>query len=120
MTDTIEPAQFPENEQPSPEPQATLRGNGYDLTALGALASGVLLLFLCLTCNMGFYCLPLLPLVLGIVGVATARRAVNRRQSEAMAWVGLASGALAILLMVAFFVLYIGMVLFVILAQGNY
>lgn len=120
MTDIIEPVQFPENEADAPEPEVTMRGNAADLTALGALASGVLLLFMCLTCNMGFYCLPVLPLVLGIVGIATARRAVNRQQSETMSWVGLGAGAVAILLMAAFFVLYIGMVVLVILAEGNF
>ncbi|MCJ7626011.1 MAG: hypothetical protein MUO76_21170, partial [Anaerolineaceae bacterium] len=36
-------------------PEVTFRGNTYDLTSLGALAGALLLVFLCLTCNMGTY-----------------------------------------------------------------
>lgn len=120
MTDTIEPAQIPEPEQDKPEPQVTLRGNGFDLTALGALVSGALLLFLCFTCNLGFYCLPFVPLVLGIVGVVTSRRAVNRRQSELMSWLGIGTGTFAILAMIAGLALYFGLLVLVILSEGNF
>jgi hypothetical protein len=119
MSDEIETILPAENETPPPEPQASMHGNGFDLTSLGALVSGVLLLFLCLTCNMGFYCLPLLPLVLGIIGLATASRSVDQTRSHKMAWVGLGSGVLAILLMIAGIVIYFALVALIILREGN-
>jgi hypothetical protein len=113
--DTINPVKV---EDTPTEPAATLHGNAYDLTAVGALASGGILLFMCLTCNMGFYCLPFLPLILGVIGVISAKRAVNREQSQAMAWVGLGSGVLVILLILAGVILYFGLVALIILAEG--
>ncbi len=60
----------------------TFMGNTYDLAALGALGSGALVLFSRLTCNMGYYCLPLIPLLLGLVGVISAREAVNKERPQ--------------------------------------
>ena len=116
--DTIEKVEV--GDSPSAEPAATMHGNAYDMTALGALASGGLLLFLCLTCNMGFYCLPFLPLILGVIGVVGAKRAVNREQSQAMSWIGLGSGVLVILMMLAGVVLYFGLVALIFLADGQF
>ena len=115
--ETLEPVEMDENRA---KPAATLHGNAYDMTALGALASGALLLFLCLTCNMGFYCLPFFPLILGILGVATAHHAVNRGQSRAMAWAGLGSGLLVFLIMIAGMLLYIGLIVLVILSESSF
>lgn len=60
----------------------TFMGNTYDLAALGALASGALVLFSCVTCNLGFYCLPFIPLLLGLVGIVSAREAVNEERTK--------------------------------------
>jgi len=114
--DTVDPVKV---EDSPAEAAATLHGNAYDLTALGALASGGLLLFLCLTCNMGFYCLPFLPLILGVIGIVGAKRAVDRKQSQTMAWVGLGSGLLVILMMIAGVILYFGLVAVIILLEGQ-
>jgi hypothetical protein len=35
--------------------EVTFMGNTYDLTALGALFSALLLVFICFSCNMGIY-----------------------------------------------------------------
>ncbi len=120
MTEQIETIQSKESENVSSEPKAALHGNAFDLTSLGALACGVFMLFMCLTCNMGFYCLPALPLILGVIGLVTARKAVNREQSQTMSWVGLAAGGLSILLMAAGFVLYIGLYILLIISWGVY
>lgn len=120
MTEQIETIQSEESETVSSEPKATMRGNAFDLTSLGALASGVLMLFMCLSCNLGFYCLPALPIILGVVGLATARKAVNREQSQTMSWVGLAAGGLSILLMAAGFIFYIGLYILLILSWAGY
>jgi hypothetical protein len=80
----------PATEQPNTEPaspadkgrtRATFLGNTYDLAALGALGSGVLALLSCVTCNTVYYCLPLLPIALGVVGLVAAEQSVNARRN---------------------------------------
>ncbi|HOU13781.1 MAG TPA: hypothetical protein PKZ84_11750 [Anaerolineae bacterium] len=71
----------------------TFMGNTYDLAALGALASGVLVLLSCITCNMSFYCFPFIPLLLGLVGIFSAREAVNEERTRLWSWLGAGIGA---------------------------
>ena len=47
-------------------PQVTFMGNNYDLASLAAVITAAILMLMCVSCNMGFYCLPVIPLVLGI------------------------------------------------------
>ena len=58
-------------------PKVTFRGNAYDIISMGSLASAALILFTCVTCGMGYYCLPVLSVVLGAIGVLSARQAVD-------------------------------------------
>jgi hypothetical protein len=74
----------------------TFMGNTYDLAALGALSSGVLVLFSCLTCNLGYYCLPFIPLLLGLVGIVSAREAVNKERTRLWSWLGIGAGIVVI------------------------
>jgi hypothetical protein len=101
-------------------PEATFKGNTYDLAALGALASGVVVLFSCLTCNMGFYCLPLLPLVLGLIGLLGARQSVEGERTRLWSWLGIAAGGFIVLLTIAGVVLYIAFIVLAVAAgQGK-
>lgn len=74
----------------------TFMGNTYDLAALGALGSGALVLFSCLTCNLGYYCLPFIPLLLGLVGIVSAREAVNKERTQLWSWLGIGAGVIVI------------------------
>ena len=100
-------------------PEATFRGNTYDLAALGALTSGVIVLFSCLTCNMGVYCLPLLPLVLGLIGLLSARQSVEEERTRLWSWLGIAAGGFIVLLTIAGVVLYIAFIVLAVVAQGT-
>jgi hypothetical protein len=101
-------------------PEATFRGNAYDLAALGALSSGIVILFSCLTCNLGYYCLPLLPLVLGLIGLLSARQSVEEERTRLWSWLGIAAGGFIVLLVIAGVVLYIAfIVLAVVAGQGR-
>ncbi len=97
-------------------PEATFKGNTYDLAALGALSSGVLLLFSCLTCNLGFYCLPLFPLVLGLIGLLSARQSVEEERTRLWSWIGIAAGGFIVLLTIAGIVLYIAFIVLAVAA----
>ena len=90
-------------------PAAIFTGNWYDLAAMGAFASGLLAVFLCLTLNYGNYCLPFLPLVLGLIGVLMARQAVNSDRARLWSWVGLGIGIALVALLVLCVVLYFGL-----------
>jgi hypothetical protein len=108
-----------ETPRPAP-PEATFKGNAYDLAALGALTSGVVVLFSCLTCNMGFYCLPLLPLVLGLIGLLSARQSVEEERTRLWSWLGIAAGGFIVLLIIAGIALYIAFVVLAVVAgQGR-
>jgi len=82
----------------------TFMGNTYDLAALGALASGALVLFSCVTCNMGFYCLPFIPLLLGLVGIISAREAVDEKRTRLWSWLGAGAGIIILVGLVLTFV----------------
>jgi hypothetical protein len=89
-------------------PKVTFRGNTYDLMSLGALISGALIFFSCLTCNMGYYCLPVIAVALGAVGVLAAHESVESKRTRLWSWLGIASGGIVLLLTIAFIVLYVG------------
>ncbi len=101
--------------RPAP-PEATFKGNTYDLAALGALASGIIALFSCVTCGMGVYCLPLVPLVLGLIGLLSARQSVEEERTRLWSWLGIAAGGLIVLLTIAGVVLYIGFIVLAVAA----
>jgi len=105
---------------PSPErPTVTFMGNTYDLTSLGALASGLLLMFMCLTCNMGFYCLPFIPMIMGAIGLLTARQAVDSERTKLWSWIGLGLGGVVLMLIATAVFLYFGLVIVTFLASGE-
>jgi hypothetical protein len=88
-------------------PAVTFRGNNYDLVSLGSLITGALILFSCLTCNMGYYCLPFLPVVLGIIGLLKAQEAVEAERTKQWSWLGIAGGGMVLFLILAVVVLYV-------------
>lgn len=93
-----------------PRPQITFMGNSYDLTAVIAVATGGTIAFSCLTCNMGFYCLPIVPIVLGLIGLLSAEESADPERTRLLSWIGLGSGALVFLLMVLAIVLYVAFI----------
>ena len=107
------------SERPLPgEPRVTFKGNAYDLMSLGSLATGALLLFSCLTCNLGYYCFPLLPVVLGLVGLLAARQSVEVKRTRLWSWLGIAAGGIVVLLVVAGIGLYIAFIVLMAIAGG--
>jgi hypothetical protein len=108
-----------ETTPPPEKPHITFMGNSYDLTALGAMSSGILAVFLCLSCNMGLYVLPLLPLVLGVIGLLGARHANDPKRSRLWSWIGVASAIVMILMITVFMVAYIAFIIFMMFAARS-
>ncbi|MBN1978757.1 MAG: hypothetical protein JW918_15270 [Anaerolineae bacterium] len=86
------------------------RGNAFDITALIALATGLLTLLTCASMGYMIYCMPVIPLALGIVGLATARKAVDPERTRLLSWIGLGSGGVFLLMALAFFVIWLAVV----------
>lgn len=107
----------PASPSPSSTPpgvRITFMGNTYDLAAYGALLSGVIVLASCLTCNTVYYCLPLAPIILGLIGVVSANQAVDARRTRTWSWIGIASGLFILLVILAGIVLYIAFIVLMI------
>ena len=104
-------------------PQVTFMGNSYDLTAVVAVVTGGVIAFSCLTCNLGYYCLPVVPVVLGLVGLLSAEDSVDPSRTRLLSWLGVGGGGIVLLLMVLALVLYLGFIILAIVlgaaAQGQ-
>ncbi len=96
-------------------PHITFMGNSYDITSVVAVVTGGMIFFSCITCNMGYYCLPIVPVVLGLVGLLSADDSVDPRRTRLLSWLGIGGGGIVLLLMVIGILLYVG---FIVLAIG--
>ena len=100
-------------------PEITFMGNSYDLMSVVGVTVGGLTLFTCATCNMGFYCLPCIPILLGILGLAVAKESVDPDRTRLLSWLGLGSGALILALIFLAFALYLGFIIFAITMDSS-
>lgn len=121
LSERSQPTEQPHIEPASPANQdtaarATFLGNTYDLAALGALGSGILALLSCVTCNTVYYCLPLLPIAFGVVGLVAAERSVNAHRTRTWSWIGIAAGVFILLVALAAIALYIAFVVLLLYA----
>lgn len=115
-----------ESSSPSPtgsendsKPVITFQGNSYDLTSVVGLTTGAVVLLACATCNLGYYCLPFVPIILGIIGLVAAKDSVDPDRTKLLSWLSVGSGAIILLLILVFVALYIGFIVFVVLAENN-
>ena len=108
-------------EQPAEHPQVTFVGNKYDLIALVAVVTALVLMFMCLTCNMGYFCLPVIPLVLGIIGLVTAKSSLDAERTRLFSWIGVGVGGITLLLWALAVIGYFAFVFIMIMANsGNW
>ena len=108
---------------PASKPVITFRGNNYDLmSVVGAtLAGGTL--FACGTCGFGFYCLPFVPLILGIVGLFSLKESVDPSRTQLLSWFSVGVGTVFVLLILAgivLYILYFGFIFTMIAAEGGF
>jgi hypothetical protein len=106
------------SESPS-MPLVTFQGNTYDLMSLGSLVVGALVLFSCLTCNAGFYCLPLVPIALGTIGLIGAHQSVQADRTRLWSWLGIAAGVIILLLLLLAIMLYVGFIAWALITQPS-
>jgi hypothetical protein len=101
------------------KPAITFQGNSYDLAAVVGVTIGGITLLSCATCNLGVYLLPFLPLILGLIGLITAKDSVNPERTRLLSWISIGSGAAILLLILAVIVLYIGFFAFAMANEGR-
>lgn len=100
-------------------PAATFQGNGYDLAAIVGVTTGIIVLLMCGTGGMGIYCLPIVPIIFGAIGLMTARDSVNPDRTKLLSWLSLGAGGLFLLLILLAVVAYVGLIAFAIASGGN-
>ena len=88
----------------------TFMGNTYDLAALVALTTGAVVLLLCLSCGWALYCLPVIPIIAGVIALVSARRAANPERTRLHAWLGIGGGGVGLLIMITGLLLYLAFV----------
>jgi len=97
-----EPPQVDSPLPSAPSTSITFQGNNYDLAAFTGLTTTAMVLLSCGTCGGGFYCLPFIPIVLGIIGLVTANESVDPERTKKLSWISLGvSGTLFLLLVLA-------------------
>jgi len=100
-------------------PQVTFMGNSYDLVAVVAATVGGLMAASCLTCNTIWYCMPVGAIVLGLVGLLSTKEAIDADRTRLLSWIGVAGGAVVLLLVVLGIIAYVALIGFAIVAGGN-
>lgn len=70
----------------------------------------MLALLSCVTCNTTYYCVPLLPIALGVIGLVAEERSVNAHRTRTWPWIGIAAGIIILLVALAAVVLYIAFI----------
>jgi hypothetical protein len=104
---------------PMPKPSVTFEGNNYDLMVVVGVTIGAAVLLSCFTLNLGWYCLPIVPVILGGIGLATAKDSVNPERTRLLAWLSLASGGAILILIILGILAYILIIVFAIAADSS-
>ena len=105
---------------PSPgSSEVIYQGNNYDMAALVGLICAAYILFTCGTFGLGSYCLPVVAVGLGVVGLLNANEAVNPDRTRLLSWVSIGVGGLILALIVMFIIFYFGLIFFAIGAESG-
>jgi hypothetical protein len=125
MTEDITPSTSDDSGSvpvPQPEgatPEITFQGNNYDLMAVVGVTIGVTVLISCFTLNLIWYCLPVVAVILGVVGLSVAKDSVNPERTRQLSWISLGTGSAILALVILGILAYIGIIVFAIAAEGG-
>lgn len=104
---------------PSAATEITFQGNNYDLMSVVGVTTGGIALLTLGTCGLGTYCLPFLPILLGIIGLVVAKDSINPDRTKRFSWISIGAGSILFALIIVFVALYIGIIFFAIAAEGG-
>ena len=105
---------------PSSSGATIFQGNSYDLVAFIGVVIGGMALLSCVTLGMGQYCMPLLPIILGIVGLVSAKDSLNPERTRRLSWLSIGAGGVILLLLLIVVGVYIGLVVLGIAADNGF
>ena len=118
--------QIPSSTQPPTMPSVphpTFIGNTNDMVAVvGAVTAGIAGLC-CITGGYGIYCLPIVPIVLGIAALINASQSVDPERTRRWGWVSLGVGGGVLVLLIVcgiLFVLAYGALIYTTLQNAPY
>lgn len=101
-----------------PNGQAVFQVNAHDLSAFIAMICGVIILFVCASCGLGLYLLPVAAIVMGVIGLIMAKNALNPQRASLWSWSGLGTGIITVLLVIMGIAVYIIMIFGFVKASG--
>lgn len=110
---------------PVPSPSATgtgsvFQGNSYDLAAFVGVIIGGMTLLSCFTFGVGQYCMPIIPIILGIIGLITAKDSLNPDRTRRLSWLSIGAGGVILLLIIIFIAIYVGLIALGVAADGGF
>lgn len=112
----------PVTEEASSRPKVTFMGNSYDLAAVAGVTTAGATLFACGTCGSGFYCLPLVPVILGAIGLLSLKDSVDPERTKKLSWISIGVGGVflaLVALLVLFYVVYFAIIFVIIASEGG-
>lgn len=122
LPDDDEDIEPPAAGESSERPQVTFLGNSYDLTAVAGVTTAGATLFACGTCGFGFYCLPLVPVILGAIGLLSLKDAVDPERTKRLSWISIGVGGIflaLVALLILVYVAYFGIIFFIIASESG-
>lgn len=78
---------------------------------------GGVLLLSCVTFSIGQYCLPVLPIILGVVGLLTAKNSLNPDRTRLLSWLSIGAGGVVILLLA---IVFLGIIALSVMADSGF
>jgi hypothetical protein len=103
-------------------PIVTFKGNNYDLMSVAGVSVAGATLFTCGTCGFGFYCLPIVPIIFGAIGLLSLKESVDPHRTKQLSLVSIGVGSVFVLMVLAFFMfyaVYFAFIFFVIASEGG-
>lgn len=92
---------------PTQAPAPTFVGNFNDVLAIVAATLAGVTVFGCLTMNYGFYCIPIVTLIVGAVALVNAKSSIQPERTKRWGLIGLGTGGVFLVIMIAVMLLCI-------------
>ncbi len=100
--------------------ESAFKGKTADMLSLGALITGLMVVLSCVTGGGAIYCLPLIPIGLGISALLMKRNAVDQNRTQMWALAGLGSGLVIIVLAVLSLICFAAMIVWLAASTNGY
>ncbi|MDM8531076.1 hypothetical protein QUF63_07875 [Anaerolineales bacterium HSG25] len=100
------------------EKPITFEGNNTDLMAIIGATTAVMTMFACGTLGLGYYCMPCIPGLFGLIGLLTAHEAADPQRTRLLSWISLGV-TIAFTALIGMFILLYFLIIGFAVASGN-